>query len=229
MTSNSFYHSAEVRWFLPDVGQLGRLLHWLRLDGTLPVRVEGEYDSSAFREPFIKQERPRTDEYLLLPAAAVGVKQRQGRFEVKALVQPPQPFAQADLAGFSEQWVKWSFNPSKPTAHALDGELDAAGPWVGVEKVRYLLKLSLDSGVPVLVAPDDRPDTGCNVELTALTLNFTTAAWLTFGFEAFGAPEQVVGYLQAAVRHFCDMARRLPGMLDAASSASYPVWLARLV
>ncbi|MFZ2488659.1 MAG: hypothetical protein WAZ19_11100 [Anaerolineae bacterium] len=230
MTTDVFYHSAELRWFLPDNGQIGALLHWLKLDNTLPVLVEGEYDPKAVAGPFVKQERLRTDEYLLLPAKdTVGVKQRQGRLEVKALMQPPQPFAHADIAGLCDAWVKWSFNPTKPTAQTLAGELDAAGPWAAVEKVRYLLKLSLDSGQPVLVTPDERPAVGCNVELTTLTLNFTTQPWLTFGFEAFGAPDQVMGYLQAAVQHFCGMARRSPLVLDATTSGSYPVWLAGLV
>lgn len=227
MTTDVFYHSAELRWFLPDTGQLGQLLHWLQLNSTLAVRKEDDYDPKTMSEPFVKQERARTDAYLLLPAReTVGVKQRQGRLEVKALMQLPQPFVHADLDGLRDQWVKWSFNPSKPVAQTLGGELAAAGPWAAVEKVRYLLKLSLDRGAPELVAPDARPDVGCNVELTALTLDFTTAPWLTFGFEAFGAPEQVMGHLQAAVQHFRAAAGPSPVVLDATSAGSYPVWLA---
>lgn len=58
------------------------------------------------------------------------------------------------------------------------------------------------TGAPVAVSPDQRPDTGCNVELTMLAVDGNIAAWLTFGFEAFGPANRIMAFLDEAVKHF---------------------------
>jgi hypothetical protein len=105
---NNFFQSAEIRWFWPGHAQWEVLLAWFTREGRLPLIEHTDTPDSAAR-PFVKQERPRTDEYLLLPnCETVGVKQREGQLEVKALVDVPQPFAQGNVAGQIDQWVKWS-------------------------------------------------------------------------------------------------------------------------
>ena len=83
----------------------------------------------------------------------------------------------------------------------LEIELDQSGPWRKVVKKRYLQKYSFDSGL-VAVSPDQRPDTGCNIELTMIDVKATTGTWLTFGFEAFGPSGRVMALLDEAVQHY---------------------------
>jgi len=224
-----FYHSAELRWFLPQEDEKGQLLRWFCMQEQLPLHEEGRYDPQAITAPFVKRERERVDEYLLLPKSeTVGVKRRQGRLEVKALVAGPRPFSLGGVVGRADQWVKWSFTPSEPIAHPLETELERAGPWRQVVKSRYLQKYSFDSGRPVAGSPDQRPDSGCVIELTRINVEANVEAWLTFGFEAFGLPGQVVGLLDEAVAHFFAVHGLPPVALERSDSLSYPAWLTRL-
>lgn len=171
-----FYRSAEIRWFLPGQNQKDQLLSWFKLSGQDPVVETQGYVPQPEAPPFVKQERQRTDEYLLLPDCdTVSVKQREGKLEVKALVTSPRPFSLDAVVGRVDQWVKWSFDPSEKTLQdgitleqLLRSEFEQAGPWCKVAKNRYLQKYSFDSGCLVAVSPDQWPDTGCNIELTGI-------------------------------------------------------------
>jgi hypothetical protein len=226
---DKFYRSAEARWFLPGQNQRDEILKWFRLQDQLPLNEEGAYDPKTANGPFIKQEKERTDEYLTLPdCETVGVKQRQGKLEVKTLVAGPRFFSMNAVVGRKDQWVKWSFSPSDPIANQLEIELDQSGPWREVIKKRWLQKYSFDSGSLVAVSPDQRPDTGCNVELTAINVQATIGTWLTFGFEAFGPSGRVLALLDEAIRHYFAAHGPTPVQLDGRDSLSYPVWLAML-
>lgn len=226
--SNDFYHSAEIRWFLPEQDQWDRILRWFRLQDQLPLNKEGKYDSKTVSGPFVKQERDRTDDYLLIPDSdTVGVKQRQGKLEVKALVAGPRPFLLPDVSGRVDQWVRWSFKPSDMIASQLRTELHDSGPWRKVEKIRYLQKYSFESGL-VAVSPDQWPDTGCNIELTVINVKASIGTWFTFGFEAFGSSGQVLTILDEAVQHYFTAHGRAPVQLDGRDSLSYPTWLSML-
>lgn len=226
--SNNFYHSAELRWFLSEQGQCDPLLEWFRLQNQLPMREDGQYDPQTAAGPFVKQELERTDEYLLFPDSdTVSVKQRQGRLEVKALVSGPRPYSWGGVVGRLDQWVKWSFDPSHSIADELEIELDQSGPWRKVVKQRYLQKYSFDSGL-VAVSPDQRPDTGCNIELTVIGVKATIGTWLTFGFEAFGPSGRVLALLDQAVQHYFTVHGPAPVRLEGRDSLSYPAWLALL-
>lgn len=227
--TDDFYHSAELRWFLPEQDPWDPLLQWFRLQDRLPLREEGLYDPKTGAEPFVKLERERTDEYLLLPDCdTVGVKQRQGKLEVKALVAGPRPFSLGGVVGRMDQWVKWSFDPSEAIATQFEIELDQSGPWRRVAKKRYTQKISLDSGGPVSVSPDQYPETGCNIELTVIDVHATLRTWLTFGFEAFGPSGRVMALLDQAAQHFFAAYGPPPVSLDGSDSLSYPAWLAKL-
>jgi hypothetical protein len=177
----------------------------------------------------VKLEQKRTDEYLLVPnCSTVGVKQRQGKLEVKALIAGPRPFSLGGVVGRVDQWVKWSFDPSEAIATQLEIELDQSGPWRRVVKKRHTQKISLDSGGPVSVPPDQRPETGCNIELTVIDVEATLRTWLTFGFEAFGPSARVMALLDEAVTHFFAVHGPPPVSLDGSDSLSYPAWLATL-
>lgn len=227
--SNDFYHSAELRWFLPEQSPWERLLHWFTLQGRLPINVEGQYDPRAATGPFVKLERERIDEYLLLSQCdTVGVKQRQGKLEVKALIASPRPFSLGGVVGRVDQWVKWSFDPSEAIATQLEIELDQSGPWRRVVKKRYTQKISLDSGVPVSVPPDQYPEAGCNIELTMIEVKASVGTWLTIGCEAFGPSGRVMALLDKAVQHYFTVHGPAPVRLEGRDSLSYPAWLALL-
>ena len=227
--SNDFYHSAELRWFLPEQSPWDRLLHWFTLQGHLPINEEGQYDPGAATGPFVKLERERIDEYLLLPQCdTVGVKQRQGKLEVKALIASPRSFSLGGVVGRVDQWVKWSFDPSEAIATQFEIELDQSGPWRRVVKKRYAQKISLDSFSPIVVPPDQYPETGCNIELTLIDVKASVGTWLTFGFETFGPSGRVMALLDQAVQHFFAVHGPPPVSLDGSDSLSYPAWLAKL-
>lgn len=206
----SFYSSAELRWFLPDSGrQWDRLLQW--------------FSPAA---PLLSHESERADDYLLFPDCnTVGVKRRQGKFEVKALVSPPRPVSLAKYGarGLTDQWTKWSF--ASQLQAQLESELAQAGPWCTVTKDRYLQKYSLESGRMSAVTPDARPDEGCNIELTRLSVK-PANEWVTFGFEAFGPSGRVLATLDNAVEQFFAAHGAAPVELAGRDSRSYPAWLA---
>lgn len=190
------------------------------------MHEEGRYHPEATAAPSVKRERERVDQYLLLPDCdSVGVKQRQGRLEVKALVAGPRPFSLGGVVGRTDQWVKWSYTPSELIAQAFETDLDRSGPWQQVAKTRYLQKYSSDSGRPVAVPPDQRPNSGCIIEFTLVSIMANVEAWFTFGFEAFGRPEQVTVLLNEAVAHFFARHSTPPVVLEGRDSFSYPAWL----
>lgn len=147
----TFYGSAEIRWFLKGHNQLENILNWFCLQDQLPLLQEdklkdAKYDREISGKPFVKQETQRTDDYLLFPDTDnTGVKQRQGRLEVKALVTGPRPYSLPSyrITGRVDQWVKWSFASSD--IEKFEAELSQAGPWRKVIKYRYLQKYSFDS------------------------------------------------------------------------------------
>ena len=237
--SDPFYRSAEIRWFLPGQSQKAKFLDWFKLpDQKLVVETEN-YVLQPEAPPFVKQELERPDEYLFLPDCdTASVKQRQGKLEVKALVAGPRPFSHGDVVGRVDQWVKWSFTPSKQTlqdgtklGQQLNLEFDQSGPWCKVVKNRYLQKYSYDSGKVVAVSPDLRPETGCNVELTVIAVGSSAEPWITFGFEAFAPADRVMAImaiLDEAVKHFLAAHGPAPIQLDGRDSLSYSAWLAML-
>lgn len=231
--SNVFHHSAEIRWFVQSLDQWQLILRWFRLQDQLPLNEPGQYDPHAVTGPSVTLEEERSDEYLLWPDCdTVGVKQREGKLEVKALVAGPRPFFQGDIVGRVDQWVKWSFEPSeklfqdgRPFARQLERELDQTGPWCKVIKNRYLQKYSFDSGDPVAVSPNTWPAIGCNIELTKIEVRADISDWITLGFEAFGPSGRVMGMLDEAVKHFFSLHGPAPVQLDGHFSLSYPTWL----
>lgn len=227
--SGAFYHSAEIRWFLPDKGQWDQLLNWFRLQNQLPLNEQGQYEPKTITEAFVKMEKERTDEYLLLPDCdSVSVKQRQGKLEVKALVMGPRPFSLDGVIGRMDEWTKWSFEPSDGRKQSLEIELDQSGPWRKVIKSRFLQKYSFDSGSLVAISPDQRPDTGCNVELTVVEVKSNINTWFTFGFESFGPSGRVMAILDESVRYFFTAHGPSPDQLEGRDSLSYPGWLTML-
>ncbi|GIK75066.1 MAG: hypothetical protein BroJett021_40540 [Chloroflexota bacterium] len=230
---NPFFLSAEIRWFWPHQGQWDKALAWFTQQGQLNVVAESPpYVRQPDAAPFVKQEAPRTDEYLLLPnCETVGIKQRQGRLEVKGRVSGPRSFALDAVTGRTDQWVKWGLKPSQEITSKLESDLRQAGMWRSVEKQRLLQKYALLGDKVSAVSPDSWPNAGCNVELTLLHIDGNDNDWMTFGFEAFGEsdPDHLMVLLDTTIRHFFAVHGPTPVALREADSFSYPAWLLTIV
>ena len=216
------FRSGEIRWFFPGTGPDAetRLIH---------------------SGPLAEQQAERVDRYLLLPdCATVGVKFRDGNFEVKAQVTPPERVSYGPgIAGFRSTWVKWSRAAANLPVVYDPASADEA--WVFVRKRRTVGLLSLESAVPTEV-PVGGPwlEAGCQVEQTGIDVlpyqgpgdapsgrEWEAAqGWYSVAFEAFGAPDRLLQNLDVAVGHVID---RQPGLrLGAVDSMSYPEWLLSL-
>jgi hypothetical protein len=155
----------------------------------------------------------RSDRYLVLPETdALGVKVRGGTASLELKLRP-HPGNAIDLpsgpSGRLEEWQKWSFGRSP---------VSRVAPRLGLPKHRWIevVKRRRTLTVPY------RGDSGCTVELT--TLEAAGTACTTLGFEAFGAPADLVPALRSATGAFFASVE-LP---DAELSCGYPGWLATL-
>jgi hypothetical protein len=198
--------SAEVRWFIPT---------------ELPEDVLGWFTNGRKIDPEIS----RDDEYLVLPGSdAVGVKLRQERFQIKALVSPPHTITIGHgITGRTDQWVKWSF--AHESLKQMLPALHESGQWVTVTKERYLRKFSAEGTISE-VDQGDRPGKGCNVELTRINVKMDPGVWFSLGFESFDGQGEVTSILEEALRSFFAKHGPPPDLkLEEANSLSYPAWL----
>ena len=202
------YFSGEARWFFHGAAS-GAADNWL-----------------AFDEPEEVQDQ-RTDRYLVLPGCeTVGIKIREGNFEIKAQASPSRPVTYTDaVAGFCNTWVKWSRSAddfSGITDRPRDDER-----WVFVRKQRRVKLFSLESGEPEEVPYGGRRlAAGCQVERTDIEVLSGADRWWSFSFEAFGEPAELLRNLELTVRHVAN--RNAAISLREDDSMSYPEWLSAL-
>lgn len=201
------YFSAEARWFFPGPASdaAGR---WI---------VSGEYAT---------RQDERTDRYLVMPGSdVVGIKLREGNFEVKSRSSLPEAVTwSSSIAGYRDTWVKWSC-PAGGFADEI-AVARAGETWLDVSKQRCIRLFSLESGSPVEVAMDgSRLAAGCLVEMCVIRT--ASGDYWSFCFEAFGEPGARVRHLGATIRHVAAEAPSLE--LPQEASMSYPAWLASLV
>ena len=121
-----------------------------------------------------------------------------------------------------DQWTKWSFEPSDGRKQRLEIELDQSGPWRKVIKSRCLQKYAFDSGSLVAISPDQRPNIGCNVELTVVEVKANINTWFTLGFGSFGPPGHVMAIIDESIRYFLAAHDFSPNQLEGRYSLSYP-------
>ena len=172
--------------------------------------------------------RDRDDEYLLDPdQLELGLKRRGGKagVEVKGLVQLATASRIAPFTGRVEIWTKWTSN-----AIRFEG-----APVVLTRKTRWLRKYDTSNAACRELPLDENekpagevalPENGCNMELTRVRLDGTSAEWWTLGFEAFGSLDDVIRSLG---RTLAWLAPGAPArLITGASEASYPEWLARI-
>jgi hypothetical protein len=190
----------EVRWFRPG-GAPDAVLAWF---AGLPGPAGDER---------------RVDEYLELPQiASLGIKLRRGLLEVKRLRLAHGEAAWRGFAGRPARWEKWSFRLTED-----DG---AARTWTPVEKWRRQRTLRVGGdGAVAPVAPGERVDRGCSVEVTRLDVRATR--WWSLGFEATGEEADLRRTLDHAVDYVAGTGP--PFELAAADSLDYPAWLSKLL
>jgi hypothetical protein len=210
--ASTMAHSAETRWFFP-LALSSALEHWFTAQG------------------LVSREPTREDEYLIFPGCdSVGVKLREGKLEIKALVSASRPLMlDAGINGRMDSWVKWSFDSTM--LHQLDTVLHESSHWLKVRKTRLLRKFSGDSGYLVEVDATQPlfPLMGCNVELTSIEVEGDAQPWLTLGFEGFGPLSMIHKMLIDTIQMFFQKQGMVPGLtLSGRISSSYPSWLAAL-
>lgn len=203
------FTTAEVRWFF---------------EGPIPDDIEQWF----CRSSLALNAAPREDHYLLFPAAlGLGLKLREGRLEIKPLVESlgVRTFT-ADVAGIIQVWKKEVYG--EPAVKEFE-RLRTSAPhlWIAVRKERTLRKFSRE-GAAIVEVPADRVflRDGCNAELTKVTVD--GSAYWSFNFEAYGNPAGVEDYLQQVAVHVLKDDRRPSYPFSAKNSCSYPEWLERL-
>jgi hypothetical protein len=202
------YFSGEARWFFRGAAP-GTAESWLPSEGLATAQD------------------PRTDRYLVLPGCAtVGIKVREGNFEVKAQTSPSKPVIYTDaVAGFCNTWVKWSRSLDDLAGIARDARDDER--WVRIRKQRTVRLFSLESGKPEEVAYGGPwLAAGCQVEKTDIEVLPGADRWWSFSFEAFGEPAQLLRNLDLTVRHVANENAAISLRKD--DSMSYPEWLSAL-
>ena len=205
-------HSAEARWFILEV---------------LPDEVMGWFTAGHA----IDSEGVQNHEYLCFPnCESVGVKLREGRLEIKAILSAPRPLGR-DLGvnGRTDQWVKWSF--ASEGLKTLYPGLHQSGRWLKVRKERFLRKFSANMGALVEITGKQRPlpGIGCDIELTRIEVEAIPQFWFSLAFEALGPPAVSTTILEWAIHSFFKEHRPLPRIpLNEGNSLSYPAWLLKL-
>jgi hypothetical protein len=205
-------HSAEARWFILEVLP-DEALDWF----------------SAGHPP--DSEGVQIHEYLCFPnCESVGVKLREGRLEIKAMLSAPRPLSRdLGVSGRTDQWVKWSF--ASEGLKNLDPGLHQSGRWLKVRKERFLRKFSADRGALAEITGRQGPfpAIGCDIELTRIEVEAIPRFWFSLAFEALGPPAVTTKLLECAVHSFFKEHGRLPGIpLTEGNSLNYPAWLVKL-
>jgi hypothetical protein len=155
--------SAEVRWFI---------------SGALPSEVLSWFKAG---QP-LDSEGVQVHEYLLFPdCQSVGVKLREGRFEIKGILGSSQPLnLEPGIRGRTEEWVKWSFESED--LQTIRPALLQTDRWLKVYKERFIRTFCADEGNLAEVAARPGPESGspvrigCNIELTRIEVEVNPSA-----------------------------------------------------
>lgn len=217
------YHTGEIRWYL---------------QGGLPAEARAWFGVGDLG----RQEATRTDQYLALPGCeTTGVKIREGRLEVKALVASGGTGRYPNgVTGSRETWVKWSCEAAdrETLRHLIT---DSDDDWIFVRKSRFLRRFEWSrGGLEEVDAAQAPPIPGCHIELTTIRAVVgkqgrgpipggawdRAAPWWSLSLEAFGEPGSLLEDVDRAAGDFF----REPPPIDLVEgcSYSYPTWLARL-
>jgi hypothetical protein len=203
MNDTGILYTTEIRWFTP---------------GIIPTEVIDWFTGTYPLTPL-----ERVDRYLRMPGCqTAGVKERQSRFEIKAMCgDPTQVRFGPKTAGYCDNWAKWSY--SKPEVESWINALrEERSGWIEVGKSRILRKFTLESGGPIEVGADGFPAEGCNLEL--VEINAEDIKWWSIGFEAYSEQGNRSRNLELTAIDFFNQ-HPPPLSLDETNSYAYPTWL----
>lgn len=192
------FRTYEMRWFFTDV----------------PLDVSKHFEQNT-------ELQCRTDWYASPVSPRCGIKLREGKLETKFLESEHGIHRLGEFCGRLESYKKWSLQ------FELDdhpGKEDLVGAtWIAVEKRRRLQRFSVaPAGVHFV---DERPENGCEFEMTELTVHQQT--FWTVGFEAVGE----VTSLRHNLRRVAELVGRrgeLNQPFDEEHSCGYAEWLSQI-
>jgi len=193
--------TSEIRWFydgeIPD-----EICNWIQ-------NLKGEIESQP----------PRTDVYLNInDTPNLGIKFREGRFEVKQKMKKLGEFTSNNISGKAELWKKWSFV-------AEDGKIPLAdiqnGEWVEITKSRKLKKYIISETGEIKEGFDNYQSDGCNLELTKIICKMKS--FWTLGLETYGQTNSLHHNLKTAFEFVFQS--KFPIKLNPSDSFSYPEWI----
>jgi hypothetical protein len=157
----------------------------------------------------------------------LSLKSRGGKngIEIRGLISTSE-FGQhfPPFVGPIEIWSKWTSNSLNLNSQET----------IRIEKRRWIRKFDTSAECPREIELDRAekpatgqllPESGCNVEFTALSLA-GHRPWWTLGFEAFGSFAGVTQSLQAVASL---MVSRNPPQMPTGLRCSYPQWLAKCI
>lgn len=204
-------------------------LRWI-LSGPLPPTVSEWF---ATRAPRAIAEPPRTDLYLRLYRDDLGVKIRDGRLEVKGLLDSTgvietAPGVHGEVQTWSKWWAPDPWLGAVPQEPGRPSEVAPGTEWVAVVKRRLVARFCAGPEGPALApgpAPSSDDEPSGHVELCDLETG--AGRYWTLAFEAPATDADEVGdeALLTIVRLI--VTAGVPASLRAGNSLSYPAWLAR--
>jgi hypothetical protein len=194
--------TCEMRWFL---------------EGPLPEEALRWFASGA--QPAAPAWRE--DRYLLAGTADMGIKDREGRFEIKGRIAKLGAHAiTSEIEGSAERWCKWSYD-----AAAISQSFRAClqGPeTIVVGKGRVQRHFLLHPGdLPQEMPQRDLARRGFSLELTRIRVASSEKHW-SLGIEAAPDDPALLPDLLSALRN---VLKGFPARLPRSCSRSYPQWL----
>jgi hypothetical protein len=190
-------------------------MRWV-LDGALPEEVERWFHGD--REP--APPTWREDRYLILPGAAdMGIKERQGRLEIKGRLAKLGSHAIAPgIEGGAERWCKWSYGAAgAPPFGGLQGQETVA---LGKGRAQQHFLLQPGGRAQEVAQRDALQQRGFSLEITRIRLS--GADHWSLGIEAAPDDNALLDDLLPALAIGL---QGFPLPLPPARSRSYPSWL----
>jgi len=159
---------------------------------------------------------------LIKDTDSLGIKFREGRFEIKQRLNiPGDQITSGKISGLAELWKKWSFESNENEIIPADLK---KGEWIDVVKARKLQKFIFNHKGEIAGGFDNYKSDGCNIELTKVIAN--NSGWWTLGLETYGKTELLFKNLRTAFDHILNA--DFPQTLSKKKSCGYPEWLARV-
>lgn len=202
----------EIRWFW-TVNDPQKVVQWF-CQGHIPSNPE-----------------QRTDQYLWLAGCRnCGIKLREGRLEVKSLLEQGESIEiLPQLSGHIQTWVKWL--PGPEFDQLPSATLNTGDRWLAIRKQRWLRWFGLDAGEIVDCGPEPTGDfPGCQTELTRLSFDGEASQWLSLAIEM---PDEDLdldpqAFLLPILTWLFHRQPEFPLDLTDARCGSYPDWLREL-